>query len=163
MPFPLFKFPTLFKILQCLESGTPLFSFPCYYVILVIKKLFPWYYEEQMMVLYINNTKYPLKNIYYFHLILNDPSKVHKSIFVMITNICLFWIIVQKELAFEPINIVFCTNYFAHHQQAGTSPLSINAMSFRKCHFYGHKYHDKSILEGTGLTQERWLTLVFRL
>ena len=60
------------------SAWTPLFSNPCYYVKLVIKKLFLSYYERQRLVLYINNTKCPLinmelmKNIY-FHYFLNDP------------------------------------------------------------------------------------------
>ena len=54
------------------------FSFLCYYVILVIKKLFLWYYERQRFVPYVNNTKSPLMNMelmknIYFHHILNDP------------------------------------------------------------------------------------------
>ena len=61
MPFCLFKFPTFLKRFCC--AWTLLFSNPCYYAMLVIKKLFLSYHKRQRLVLYINNTKCPLINM----------------------------------------------------------------------------------------------------
>ena len=93
----------------------PLFSNPCCYIILVIKKWFLWYHERQKLVLYINNTKCPLinmelmKNIYFYY-ILNEPhintiSEILKE--KMITEISARFDMIHNRMFWKSFILLF--------------------------------------------------------